>query len=479
MEKIGTKKYKTLYPDSMISTTKVAYRQTIKNLNSFLNNNFSKNSSLTYKFPIKKHHPSTIERTSIKRSSTIIKERPNISPEKSTIKTLKESLSKNYISYNYYDNTRGPLKSTKNRRVLKPKIKQKKTVNSVNETKTNNNNNLLSFDSRPISPKSNNFNSSLSLYKITRKIKRNGSVIENNKNSNLNSFSFKKFKINRRNLSKNNSVVNSPSSTKYRSAGKKNSLKLEYDSIYLTNSENKKISRNRSTISMKSQIKSKNKSKLKIKDEAGDTCENMSNIQLDKEQRNFHQILSLHQLLSQLNLFESKNGLQVDESKIKQNLLSPTAFQRDLFLREMKRASNHNDFFFKKFPFQSEKFESLNSKQKKRPQSPHQNLCDDKSKYLLKNIDNLYKKLSSSHNFIKNINYRLRTNNLKRIIDFVVPSENKIRDIDIQFKDETLNYQRNIGKFFIYKGSGIYSDHLSSILRGDKIVKQTIKFDSI
>ena len=476
MEKIGTKKYKTLYPDSMISTTKVPYRQTIKNLNSFLNNNFSKNSSLTYKFPIKKHnHPSTIERASIRRSSPIIKERPNISPEKSTIKTLKESLSKNYISYNYYDNTRGPLKSTKNRRVLKPKKKQKNTVNSVNETKANNN--LLSFDSRPISPKSNMFNSSLSLYKITRKIKRNGSVIENNKNSNLNSFSFNKFKINRRNLSKNNSVVYSPSSTRYRSVGKKNSLKLEYDSISLNNSENKKISRNRSTISMKSQIKSK--SKLKIKDETGDTCENLSNMQLDKEQRHFHQKLSLHQLLSQLNLFESKNGLQVDESKIKQNLLSPTAFQRDLFIKEMKRASNHNDFFFKKFPFQSEKFESLNSKQKKRPQSPHQNLCDNKSKYLLKNIDNLYKKLSTSHNYIKNINYRLRTNNLKRIIDYVVPTKNKIRDMDIQFKDETLNYQRNIGKFFIYKGSGIYSDHLSSILRGDKIVKQTIKFDSI
>ena len=476
MEKVVTKKYKTLYPDSMISTTKVLYRQTMKNLNSFLNNNFSKNSSLTYKFPIKKHHPSAIERTSIKRSSTIIKERPEISPEKSTMKTLKESLSNNYISYNYYDNTRGPLKSTKNRRVLKPKIKQKNTLNSVNDTKTNNNN-LLSFDSRPISPKSNNFNSSLSLYKITRKIKRNGSVIENNKNSNLNSFSFNKFKIRRRNLSKNNSVVHSPSSTRYRSAGKKNSLKLEYDSISLTNSENKKISRNRSTISMKSQIKSK--SKIKIKDETGDSCENLSNIQLEKGQRKFHQKLSLHQLLSQLNIFESKNGLQVDESKIKQNLLSPTAFQRDLFLKEMKRASNHNDFFFRKFPFQSEKFESLNTKQKKRVQSPHQNLCDDKSKFLLKNIDNLYKKLSSSHNFIKNINYRLRTNNLKRIIDFVVPSTNKIRDIDIQFKDETLNYQRNIGKFFIYKGSGIYSDHLSSILRGDKIVKQTIKFDSI
>ena len=476
MEKIGTQKYKTLYPDSMISRNKVSYPQTIKNLNSFLNNNFSQNSSLTYKFPIKKRPVSSLTKSSIKRSSTIVKERPDIIPEKSTIKTIKESLSNNYISYNYYDNTKGPLKSTKkSKKVLKPKIKQKNTINSINDTKTNNYN-LLSYDSRPISPKSNLFNSSLSLFKINRNKRRNESVVEKRNNINLNSFSFNKFKMYKRNLSKNESIVHSPSSTRYKSAVKKNSLKLEYDSLSLTNNENKKLSRNRSTKSLISQIKSK--SKLKFKNET-DNCNNFSDIELDKEQRKFHQKLYLHQLLSQLNLFESANGFQINESKIRENSLMPSLFQRDIFIKEMKRASNHNDFFFKKFPFQSEKFENINSKQKKRAQSPHQNLCDEKSKYLLKNIDNLYKKLSNSQNFIKNLNYRLRTNSLKRIIDFVVPSKRTMRDTDIQFKDETLNYQRNIGKFFIYKGSGIYSDHLSSILRGDKIVKQTIKFDSI
>jgi hypothetical protein len=59
----------------------------------------------------------------------------------------------------------------------------------------------------------------------------------------------------------------------------------------------------------------------------------------------------------------------------------------------------------------------------------------------------------------------------------VVPFENKVKDIDKQFKGETLNYQKEIGKFFIYKGIGVYAGHLSTILRGDKIVKQEIKFD--
>ena len=126
-----------------------------------------------------------------------------------------------------------------------------------------------------------------------------------------------------------------------------------------------------------------------------------------------------------------------------------------------------------------EKFENLQTKEKKRSQSPHQNLCDDKSKQLLKNIDNLYKKLNVSQNYIKNLNNRLRTNNLKRIIDFVIPVEQKTRKIDEQFKDETVNYQRNIGKFFIFRGSGVYSGHLSSILKGDKIIRQTIKFENI
>ena len=219
----------------------------------------------------------------------------------------------------------------------------------------------------------------------------------------------------------------------------------------------------------------RNKKNIKFSD-TGESCLsnsnfNLSNIRLDNDQRKFHQKICLNNLISQIRMFEVSNGIQVNEEQIKSNLISHNKFQRDRFIQEMKRASNHNDYFFKKFPFQLEKFENLNNKDKKRPQSPHQNICDDKSKELLKNINNLYKKLNIFQTYIKNINYRLRTNNLKRIINYAVPVKHKVKEIDEQFKDETVDYQRNIGKFFIYKGSGVYSGHLSTILKGDKILE--------
>ena len=323
--------------------------------------------------------------------------------------------------------------------------------------------------SRPISPKSNlfNSNSSLSLFNINRKkSKKYKTIIDSNRNSNYNSFSLNKnLTYRRRDLSKNTSFPHSPSSTRYNSNIKRNSLKLEYDSLSFNNSE-KKMSRSRSTFSIKNK-KVKN-------DETGETYSNISDIRRGREQRHFHQKLYLHNLRSQIQKFESSNKFPVNESQIQINLLSPSLFQRDLFIKEIKRASKNNDFFFKK---SSEKDKLQNKKS--RAQSPHQNICDEKSKNILKNLENLYKKLNISRGYIKNLDFRIGTNNLKKIIDLVVPSKHNVRDIDEQFKDETVNYQRDIGKFFIYKGSGVYSGHMSTILRGDKIVKQAIKFDNL
>ena len=72
----------------------------------------------------------------------------------------------------------------------------------------------------------------------------------------------------------------------------------------------------------------------------------------------------------------------------------------------------------------------------------HLNLCSNKTKVVLKNIENLQKRYKASKNFIKNLNFRLRTNDLKRIIEVVVPFENKVKDIDKQLKGETINYQK-------------------------------------
>lgn len=480
MEKIVTKKYKTLYPDSMISDNKILYRQTNRNLNSFIKNNFSNNSSI-FKFPIKKLNSTILrnipirKQSTLKKQNTIKKERPKETSEKNNIKTLIESLRhENYISYNYYDNTKGRLQSAKhNKKIIKKKsykIVYKNSINDTNQNINSNNVNFLSLDSRPISPKSNNLfnsNSSLSLFNINRKkSKKYKTIIESNRNSNLNSFSLiKNLTYRRKNLSKNTSFPQSPSSTRYKSNIKRNSLKLEYDSLSFNNSE-KKMSRSRSTFSIKNR---------KIKsDETGETYSNLSDIKRCKEQRHFHQKLYLHNLRSQIQQFESSTKFPVNESQIQINLLSPSLFQRDLFVKEIKRASRNNDYFFKK---STEKDNFQNKKG--RAQSPHQNICDKQSKNILKNIENLYKKLNISQNYIKNIDFRIGTNNLKKILNLVVPVEHKVRDIDEQFKEETVNYQRDIGKFFIYKGSGVYSGHLSTILRGDKIVKQAIKFDNI
>ena len=73
MEKIVSKKYKTLYPDSMITNNKILYRQTNRNLNSFLKNNFSNNSS-TYKFQIKKLDTAKLRNIPIKKQATIKKQ---------------------------------------------------------------------------------------------------------------------------------------------------------------------------------------------------------------------------------------------------------------------------------------------------------------------------------------------------------------------------------------------------------------------
>jgi hypothetical protein len=70
----------------MINNTKILYHQTNRKLNSFLLNNFSSNSLIKYKFPIKKPNSSLMKKPSIKRKSTIVKRRPNSSEKTNSVK---------------------------------------------------------------------------------------------------------------------------------------------------------------------------------------------------------------------------------------------------------------------------------------------------------------------------------------------------------------------------------------------------------
>ena len=148
-----------------------------------------------------------------------------------------------------------------------------------------------------------------------------------------------------------------------------------------------------------------------------------------------------------------------------------------MFLKKIRKAAKYNNYFFKRFPNQSSK--SMRKIIKNHSQPPHENFCSERSKKILKNIQKLQKRINLSKKFIKNLDFRLRTKDIKKVISIVVPVQHKVRDIDEQFKDETINYQKNIGKFFIFKGNGLFSSHLSTILRGDKIVREAIKLENI
>ena len=282
--------YKSYFPDSL-SKMKILYRQTNRNLITFLKNNFSSDYSNS-KFPIK--NPTLLKKNStIKRKNSIVlKEKPK-SSQKHNLRTLLESLChENYKSYNFYNDTKGPLQSTKhknkNKLILKGRIYNDIENTFSNNDSNTNNINLLSTDSRPTSPKTKFFHSNSSLYTISqKKVKKRVKDIEK-KNSNLNSFSFSGYTLSKRNnISKNKSIPQTPTSTRYKS-NQQNSLKLEYDSFSLNNSTKK--SRNRSTFSLKSNNRNKKNCEKKKIDEIylSNKKINRSQIMFEKHQREFH-----------------------------------------------------------------------------------------------------------------------------------------------------------------------------------------------
>ena len=487
MKNVDEKSIITLFPDSIISKNNLYNKKTNHKLYNFLKNHFTHDCSYNnifnnYKFPIKNLNLH-IKKKPIRRNNTLIK---------SNIRTLIESLQhENFTSYNYYNNTKGHLKSAKIRKKNNIIFRQK-SDNSLSNKNNNkffilnsntNNTNLLSNESNRKSSKSTFFKSSLALYNLNKTKFKNKEIFDNH---NLNSFSFSNnISSKRGNHSKNVSTPQTPNSTRYKSKINKYSLKLDYDSLSF-NINMKKNSRNRTSFSL--QPLSMYKNNIKI-DDANSVNRNTlsyinsSRIKLGKSQREFHQKLFLQHLRSQVNKFEHSNSYYIDENQIRSNLLSPTKFYRDIFMKRVKKAAKYNDFFFKKFPFQKYKFGSLKNKMKKMKKHtkipPYHFIYNNKAKKILKNSQKIDRKLNKSRKLIKNMDLRVGLDKLKKIIDFVVPVEHKVRDIDEKFKDETINYQKSIGQFFIYNGSGIFSAHLSTFLKGDKIVSQAIKMESV
>ena len=459
MKNFSQSNYKTLFPNSIISKNKLLYRKTNKELNIFLNENFSDNPSINYKFPIK-FILAKNKKLPLKRKNALSSKYKN-SQKKSNIRRLIDSLrSDNLISYNYYDNTKGQPGSAKARvdNTLKYSIISNSSIN----------------DSRH---KKNSYKMRNNLSLKQKNIFKNRFFSQKDLSHEFHNFSFSNlFPSKRENNSKCSNSPLTPSSTKYKS--RRNSTQFINSLSFNLNNSISKKSGNRSSFSAKSKNK---KGNIKIDiDYLINRKINKSDIEFSREQRKFHQKTYLYNIKKKVQDFENSNAFYVDDNQIKTNLISLDKFQRNKFTKRIKKAAKENDFFFKRSPVQSPKYENIKhikKKLKKNRNLPHLNLCSNKTKVVLKNIEKLQNRYKASRNFIKNLNFRLRTNDLKRIIDVVVPFENKVKDIDKQFKGETLNYQKEIGKFFIYKGIGVYAGHLSTILRGDKIVKQEIKFD--
>ena len=53
------------------------------------------------------------------------------------------------------------------------------------------------------------------------------------------------------------------------------------------------------------------------------------------------------------------------------------------------------------------------------------------------------------------------------------------KKIDLQFKKNVMEYQKEIGRFYIYKGNWVYSSHRNTMLKGDKISKNLIIFKNL
>lgn len=479
-------KYKTLYPDSIVSKKYSHYKRTNEELNSFLLNNFGVNYLNNNNNNIFLISSSQNKKRPIKRSSSsILKERPHTSRKSKALSLIESLMNENYISYNYYDNTKGRFQSAKSRnnKIVKQKFsKHLNNSKNVNDSKTHKSK-YLSLATKSNSSKF-NFFKSFSLFKSNTQKKK--LIFDNNDSSNLNNFSFNNYIISPQsplvNNSKNASTPQTPaSSTRYKSKAKKNSLKSEYDSLIL-NKSIKKDSRKSALFSFDAQKRIQQHLKNNIIKNLNKRKLYSANIKLSKEQRKFHQKLFLDKLRSQVQSFEKSNDFYVDDLKLRSNLITPNKFQRNIFIKKVKRAAKHNDFFFKQYHFQSDKNKNIKHKRKKfkiRSLSPNPHLNGEKAKKLIKNIKNLQRKTKISLDYLKNLDFRLGTNKLRKIVGIVIPIEHKVRDVDEQYKDETVKYQKSIGNFIIYKGSGIYSSHLSSILRGDKIVAQAIKIEDL
>ena len=180
----------------------------------------------------------------------------------------------------------------------------------------------------------------LNLYKLSRQRNLKHRTIIGT-NNNLDSFSLTNNILSKRHDNKITSGLQSPNSTMSKTRFKRYSLKLENDSLYFSNN----TMRRKSIFSLKSSYnrpERKNKERKKTKaiiEEVFSGQPNFIKLSLSENQRQFHQRIYLRNLRSQIDKFEESDQFYANEGQIRSNAILPNKFQRDIFVRQIKKAS--------------------------------------------------------------------------------------------------------------------------------------------
>ena len=304
------------------------------------------------------------------------------------------------------------------------------------------------------------------------------------KNNIIKSFSFINFLPNKINNNKNkkNSIVHSPSSTLIKTKLKNSSFKSNNNNnISDTNSVSIEKEKNNNNINDK--IKTLYTLKLfEEKNNSNSTDDDLNMFSNNKigysERKHLRQKIKIHNLLSKIYLAKKKDVFKPNLDKIKSNLNFLNKFSRNLFKNNNKSHQKNNLYFFKS-PSNINRYEQLIQKYKKKI-IPHKNMSYNKqSKNILKNLEQLDNFIKEEKNNMKKVEIKIDINSIKYFSKHFREKKDFDKKIDEQFKKNVMEYQKEIGRFFIYKGNWIYSAHLKMMLNGDKIAQNLVKFENL
>jgi hypothetical protein len=304
-------------------------------------------------------------------------------------------------------------------------------------------------------------------------------LIKPHSNKIIKTFSFLNLLPNKpSNKNKKNSTLHTPGSTMVKTKLKNSSFKSNSnnnisDNNSVSTEKDKNITNKFKTIYTLKLFEEKNNNPL-IDDDLFMFSDNKISY---TDRKHIRQKMKLNNLLYNIHLAKKKNVFKPNPEKIKSNLNFMNKFTRDV-LRKSARTTRKNNLFFFKSPSNINKYEQLSQKNQKK-MLPHQNMCDKKSKNILKNIEELGNFINLEKKNFKKNEIKFDINSVKYLTKRFRQKKDFDKKIDLQFKKNVMEYQKEIGRFYIYKGNWVYSSHRNTMLTGDKVSKNLIIFKGL